>query len=228
MSTSVETPPLSEQTIQFLTQEMDKFLQLYVGAQASAHSVFNAYLTFVTTVVGALIFILQIAPQVNIATTPLTVGGLLLFSAIVGSVYLSALSGRYAHAGRYARAVDAIRYHLIQHQHIATPPLYSAFLSEHQAIRSAKSPWYVMLFPSGSYQMFIALINSAALAGFTWLVFSVAGAESTRQVWATLIVFLLTSTLYNIYTNLTLIRFHSRLHVSIDISETLPLWAGRQ
>lgn len=216
---------LDENTINFLNQECDRFINLYSQAQANAQSVFNFYLTFVTTVVGGIVLILQSDARDIDSILAL----LLLFSALVGSVYLSALSGRYAHAGRFAHAVDEIRRYLIAHLNLPMPQIYGTFVVEDTPVEDPdNAPRYIWLFPTGTYQMFIAIVNSAALTGMVLLIFTSAGADSIRTVLATIIIFVLTMTIYNVYSHLIIYRINRSLHVRIDVSGTLRLWAARE
>jgi hypothetical protein len=219
-----DMPPLTESATNFLLQECDRMLNLYTQAQANAQSVFNFYLTFVTAVIGAIVFIVQVG-DVDIEGS---LSLLLLFAALVGSVYLSALSGRYAHAARYAHAVDEIRRYLIIRLHIPTPTIYGSFLGVDEDPHDAPLAWYIWLFPSGTYQMFIAIVNSAALGAMTWLIFSLAETGAGRGMIATFIVFLLSLTVYNIYSRLIMQAFNKQLHVRIDMGRNLDLWAARE
>ncbi len=224
-------PELSEQSVAFLTQEIERMLSLYSQAQANAQSVFNFYLTFVTAVLGAIIFVFQVSSDaVNSNNIELIAGGLLFFVAIVGSVYLSALSGRYAHAARYARTVDAVRLYLIQQLQVPMPALYERFLVVPPGLRpqADKFSLLVWLMPTGTYQMFIAMVNSSALAAMIWLISEVAGVEPGRGVVAVVVIFLVALTVYNVYSRLIINTFTKQLHVRIDMERELPMWAARQ
>ncbi len=230
--TTTDTLPqlLDDREVAFLTQEMDRLLGLYSQAQANIQSVFNFYLTFITAVVGGVIVVVQLSPQTaaDVVGSRLTLVGLLFFAAIVGSVYLSALAGRYAHAQRFAHAVDSIRYYLITHLQIDVPPVYSRFVQEHR-VQPAEVPmkWYLWLFPTGTYQMFIAIINSAALAAMTWIIFSAVN-EHGRGLLGVVLVFVLSLTVFNTYSRLVIRRFTTRLHLRIDAAYELALWAARE
>lgn len=216
---------LKDDAIAFLNRECDRFMSLYSQAQANAQSVFNFYLTFVTTVVGGIVLIVQSDTD----DIELILAFLLLFSALVGSVYLSALSGRYAHAGRFAHAIDEIRRYLITHLNVPTPQLYGTFVVEEVPIEDAEKPSrFIWLFPTGTYQMFIAIVNSAALAGMVLLIFLAGDGDSTKALIATTIIFVLSLTIYNVYSHLIIYRISHSLHVRIDLSGVLRLWASRE
>src|SRR5512138_2597773 len=114
----IPDPPeqMDDQALQVIMKEYDALRDLHARAEASAQSIFNFYLTLVTIVGGAIVLILQISPASSGSSSfsQLLVSGLLVFAATIGSVYLSSLTGRYAHISRYAQGIDAIRRHLIE------------------------------------------------------------------------------------------------------------------
>jgi len=204
---------------------------LYAQAQDNVQSVFNFYLTLVTTVVGAIIVLLQITPAApldNLRTRLLLIG-MLLFTALVGTVYLSALSGRYAHAARYARAIDELRYYLMHRLNVPLPSLYNRFLQEHQTtIAEDAVPWWLWIFPSGTYQMFIAILNSLALSIMTGLLAGLGTGNVGQGSLAALLVFAIAFNIYNVYARVVIRTFQRRLHVRIDAGGRLASWASRE
>jgi hypothetical protein len=222
---------LSEQSVDFLKDELNRLQALYTQEQNNAQGVFNFYLTFISAVIGGLIFIVQITPAGNLLQTQLIAGGLLLFTALVGVVYLAAISGRYAHAARYAAAVDALRLHLMQRLEVPMPELYRQFLDTPKSAKPTPAKrmlsWGVWLFPTGTYELFIAIVNSLALAAFTTLIGGIAQLAIEALIGASVVVFLITFMLYNAYSTLAMRMFRRRLHVRIDTSHELSIWAGR-
>jgi uncharacterized membrane protein len=220
----IEQPALDERSIEFLTQECERLLSLYSEAQSGAQSVFNFYLTFLTTVIGAVVVIFQTGGDHPIRTQ-LIIAALLFFAAIVGTVYLSAISGRYAHAARYASAVDNIRRYLIRQQGLTVPRIYNDFLTdtapqEHRIVSTV-----IWLFPTGTYQMFMTFVNSAALALMTLLIAAVFRADFTVSLVAAVLVALITLWIYNIYSRLVIRRFGSG--INFDFTHTSSAWAAR-
>lgn len=213
---------LSQEHATFLMGECDRLLGLYREAQSSALSVFNFYLTFITAVLGGLIFLLQ-----NDARSRDTItGAALLFAALAGTAYLSALAGRYAHAARYAATVDEIRRYVARRLSIPMPPAYDRFMAPIDSPK-VQTEWYVWLFPVGSFAMFIAIINSTALAAVAAIVLAQSDVGSGRALLAFILVFGLSLTIYNVYSRLTIQRFTLHLHVRIDTGD-LTLWAARE
>lgn len=209
-------------------------LSLYSQAQSAAQSVFNFYLTFVTTVVGALVVIAQFAPTtaLDLVNKDLTLIALMFFVVTVGSVYLSSISGRYAHSARYARAVDEIRRYLIHQLHIPIPAVYTRFVRIEIKPASSRPRWVssklIWLIPTGTYQMFIVIVNSSAAAALTILIGHIGGVQIQGSILPALVVFLLTLSMYNAYSRLTIQQFTSKFHVRVDLGDDMALWAARE
>lgn len=219
---------LNDQAIDFLTQECDRLLSLYTQAHDSVQSVFNFYLTFVSAVIGGVVLIVQ--SGADFVGQRLTVSALLFFAAIVGSVYLSALSGRYAHAARYANGVDEIRRFLIQRLNVPVPSVYDSLLEARSGNKAntLQKTWsgFLWLFPSGTYQMFVAIVNSAALSGMVIALASGVGADFNTTVFAAFVIFVVVLSIYNFYSRLVIQRLSSR-KINIDLHYDLPAWAAR-
>lgn len=219
-------PQLSETTVAFLNQECERMLSLYSQAQANAQSVFNFYLTFVTAVIGAIVFITQSAPENSVGGR--TEGLLLLvlsFAAVVGSVYLPALAGRYAHASRYAFAADEIRRYLIAHLHTTLPDVYESLTKPRRRRLRKAFDWIYTLVPNGTYEVFITFVNSAALSAITWLFLDMAEAAPWRVVIGAAVVFVLSTVVYSIYSHMIINRFGKGLNVYLW--DDSPGWSAR-
>lgn len=224
-------PLLSDEKIQFLHQEMERMQSLYSQAQDNVQNVFNFYLTLVTTVIGAIVVLLQITPTTTSDTvqTRLIFIGLLFFTGLVGTVYLSSLSGRYAHAARYARAIDEIRYYLIQNLNVPLPTLYNQFLQDHQTTAPAETiSWWMWILPTGTYQMFIAIVNSLAFALMAGVFASLGDVNLGYISLVMAIIFVLVYNVYNIYSRFVIRAFQKQLHVRIHTGNRLAGWASRE
>jgi hypothetical protein len=217
---------LDDQALQVLFKEYDTLRELFTQAEASAQSMFNFYLTLVSTVIGAVVVLIQFG-----GANLWIMVGLLSFTAAVGSVYLSALVGRYAHMARYAHGIDTLRRFLIRRADAPTPHEYVAFLREPDAPNPSRSRWLFWLFPTGTFQFFVAMVNSLALSMAVWLFLSVTGIVTSQLGRSALVVallFLLSFTVYNIYSNLLIRTLTRRLNVRVDTASDLPLIAGKQ
>lgn len=209
-------------SVEFLNKECERMMTLYTQTQANIQNVFNFYLTFVSAVIGGIVFIVQSSDDV----APLLLGGILFFAVVVGSVYLSALSGRYAHAARYAHAVDEIRRYLIKQQNISLPSVYDHFREPHDRALQGRAAWIYWLIPSGTFQMFISIVNSAATGAVVGVVFLAADASGGRTLFAITLVFLITLTIFNAYSRLVIQRFSEGVHVYV-LGDS-PAWAARE
>jgi len=212
---------LNEAEQAFITQECDRLLMLYNEAQSNVQSVFNFYLTFLTTVVGGVVVIVQTGGGSPVRTQ-LIITLLLIFAALVGSVYLSAIAFRYARSKRYAIAVDALRIFLIRQDNLRVPSIYSTLTAQPPEIRRKVNP-LIWLLPSGTYQMFIALINSAFLSISAALVAITARAEFSVGLATAVLIFVQAQIIYNVYAQLVIRQFANGVSIS---NQKTDLWAG--
>lgn len=222
--TSEQTPgtPATAELTALLAQECDRMMTLYMQAHDGIQSVFNFYLTFVTAVIGGLVLLIQSDDSAQRDGLLLL---LLLFAAITSTVYLSALAGRYAHAGRYAYAVDVLRRQMLSPARALLPSSFVAFLDDHGRVASQRLAWAYWLAPVGTYQMFIALIAGSAFALFTAVVGRLGGAPAGTLIAASMVTLLLTFGLMNAYSRRVIERFSGRINVFMG--DDSPAWAAR-
>lgn len=224
---TAQSTNLSAEQIAMLVAEAERLQTLYLDARNGIQGVFNFYLTFVTAVIGGLLFILQGNQGQFTPETAIILTALLFFAALVGSVYISALSGRYGHAARFAYALDAVRRHLLRHTNTPLPSLYQPFFTAEDSTRLAGTAWYLWLVPTGTFQMFIAIINATALALGVYIL-ALVGDAVVQGALAALLIFIIALTIYNIYSRLVIQRFSRALDVRVDITSVLSAWAARQ
>lgn len=219
----IEKSSLNEETIQFLNTELNNLMTLYNAAQNSIQGVFNFYLTFVSAIIGLVVLLIQLGSD-GVSYGLLAV--LLFFAVIVGSLYLTALSGRYARASRYAYGVDEIRRFLAREQQLKLPAVYDDFLNPKDRRATGKYALTYWLMPTGSYQMFMVLTNSTALA--TMLLILTIGNNIALQNGLVLagIVFVLTMFIYNFYSRLVIKRFEKRINVYHR--DDSPAWSAQE
>lgn len=223
--------PADERDLDILIKEYDTLKDLVIHAESSAQSMFNFYLTLVSTLVAVLLLLLQLAdPSQVLEGTQVMLSLLLFFFAGIGSIYLSALTGRYAHIARYAYGLDALRRHLIETYHTPVPDAYREFVSR-RGQQAQVHPGLHWLFPTGTFQFCMAVINSLALVlGVGFLLNAGGGlaALAWQSALTGLIVFLVTFTLYNVYSHMLIHRLTSRLNVQINTLSEQRFVAGRQ
>lgn len=222
---------LSNEAVDFLKEECSRLQALYAQEQDMIQSVFNFYMTFIGTAVGALVVLLQVT-SLEALQTRLTVALLMLLALVISGVYLSAISGRYAHATRYSRALDELRRHLITRLNVPMPPLYDAFLSPAKVPArpsrfSLRAGWFSWLFPTGTYQLFIALVAALTLAAFGALLLSLGDLDTVTITTAFCVIAVVALTLCNAYSRLTIRRFGRQLHVAVHTGQETSVWAGR-
>jgi hypothetical protein len=233
MSKTDQESQLSEQSFQFLLKEYETLKDLYTQAETGAQSIFNFYLTLLTTVSGGAVVILQFTPKsIDPNRAIWILGGVLLFIASIGTTYLSSISGRYAHLVRYAQGIDEIRRFLIQRLDVPLPPIYQDFIAggatAHKNLVQKVSDRLVWVFPIGTYQFFIVALNGLSLAAATWVFFKILHYSHTHlAIFASVIVFLFMNSVYNLYSRLVMRSVTSKLNVSIDIVHQLPYVSGK-
>ncbi|MBN1312527.1 MAG: hypothetical protein JXB30_14020 [Anaerolineae bacterium] len=228
---------LDEKALEVIMKEYDALRELYSQAEAGAQSIFNFYLTLVTTVGGAIVLILQLSPPGagTYDNSQFLISGLLVFAAVIGSVYLSSLTGRYAHMSRYAQGIDAIRRHLIETLDVPMPAVYRPFLTSPKDKPSRLGRrligWTIWLGPTGTYQLFIAAVNSLSLAAAVWLFLLASGvvqAQMARSILAAVLICPATFVVYNIYSRLIMNRLVQGLGLQVDTLREMPFITGKQ
>lgn len=224
--------PLDDQALQVIMKEYDALRELYSQSEAGAQSVFNFYLTLVTTVGGAIVLILQISPS---GASLFLISGLLAFAATIGSVYLSSLTGRYAHMSRYAQGIDALRRHLIERLSVPMPDVYRPFLERRRSLPprlgSRLIGWTLWLGPTGTYQLFIAAVNSLSLAAAVWLFLLASGVvqnQVVRSILASALICPATFLVYNIYSRVVMDKLVRGLGIQVDTLRDMPFITGKQ
>lgn len=229
------TKPPSEQTLAIWFKEYDALRELYSQAEASAQSLFNFYLTLISTIGGAVIVLMQIAAPVGTNQTQGMIAGLLVFIAVIGSVYLSSITGRYAHMTRYVQGIDQIRKHLLQHVETASLPAYRQFMDISRGAKvnlvTRTTGWTLWLSPTGTYQLFVAAVNSLSIGIAVWLFLSslnVAQQSPVESLITVLVIVVVSFLIYNAYSRIIKNRLVSTLGIRLDTAGTDPFITGQQ
>lgn len=208
-----------------LMDEAARMQTLYLDARNSSQNVFNFYLTFVTAVIGGIVFVSQNSSD-NSVINSLILIALLFFAVMVGSVYTGALSARYADMGRYARALDLLRREVLKASQVPLPDAYKTFMSIEERPASPVK-WWEWLIPTGSFQLFMTFVNSASMSLILFLILRLGAVGfQTLIVWV-MIMFLVMMTIFNVYSHLVIRRFTQELDVRIDMRQNLTMWASR-
>jgi hypothetical protein len=227
MSEVAQPLKITDEQQHVLSEEAQRMQTLYLDARNNAQNIFNFYLTFVTAVLGGLVFVVQASNNAITLQTRLILIALLFFSVLVGSVYLSAISGRYAQTVRFAHALDIIRRIQLESAKPILPSLYFNFLKD-IPVAPKRDVWYLWLVPTGTFEMFMAFVNGASLALGICLMLGLGAVSPTTILLTALFVFLLTVTIYNAYSRLLIRRFTKTLDVRIYMGNQLQAWAARE
>lgn len=156
-----------------LAHEYGSLVDLYKHSENTLFSIFNFYVTLLTTITGAIVVIFQISGK-N-ASDPLgTIMVLLVFIVLIGMITQDALIHKNADLSHYALAINALKEYAVgEHTelrsrlfymwdlHTRVNPLhYKISLDE----KLDKYLWWML--PIGMPQLFVSLMNSCALAAF--------------------------------------------------------------
>ena len=199
-------------TLQILLKEYDALLNMYAQAEHNGQSMFNYYLTLMTAVFGGIAFIFQSSSNIGMQETA---GGLLLvFFAVIGSLYLSSLSTNYAHMTRYALGMNEIRRNILKKFDVPLPPIYSKFMSEKDVDESSKLKFFSLFIPVNTFELFVATVNSISWAIAISIIYFSTGA-GPQIIWSAPLSFVIMYLIYSVYARLIYQSTISRLNISI-------------
>ena len=165
-----------------LTQEYNSLVNLYTHAENTLFSIFNFYVTLLTTITGAIIVVFQLSEKNS--SNPLgTILVLLVFIVLIGIITQDALIHKNGDLAHFALAINSIKsYLLTKHPeaqpyvfymwdlHVRVNPLkYKITLDE----RIDKYLWWML--PIGMQQLFVSLMDSFALGLFVIILIDVYG-----------------------------------------------------
>lgn len=180
-------PELSEISLSAaLLKEYDGLLNLYTHTENSINSIFNFYVTLLTTITGAIIVLIQISRpfQENLSWT---ISSLLVLLILFGVITQDFLIYKDAELAYFTMAINSVKDCLFSNFPKAQSQVF--FLgSPYSHVRVDVSPlqlhptflgkiekifWWML--PLGMPQLFVSLMNSMALTAiFTLLVLSLA------------------------------------------------------
>jgi hypothetical protein len=210
-----------------LWREYETMRSLFMHTENSAQNIFNFYLTLITTVIGGIVLLSQYG-GVSITRQTLAMSLLMAFAAGVGIVYISAISGRYAHMTRYANGIDEIRRYMMNSLGGNLPPIYMTFISKPPKKRAVS--WVRWLFPTGTYELFIAVVNSLSISLSIWFflsAFQVTDIQLFKSILTVGIIFFVSFLIFNIYSNYIIQTLIKHLNVQIDASKDFDLTSGK-
>lgn len=218
---SPETAPTKNLKAELLIQEYGNLVELYMHTENSLFSIFNFYITLLTTLIGATIVLWQVlAPkQGNIHGTALA---LLVFIILLGLITQDALTHKNSDLVHFALAINAAKAALTEEQHDLRQHMF--FLENiHARVNSLSHPltldeqvnkylWWML--PLGVQQLFVSMVSSLALAAIA-VIALISLAQDMLPPWKLLlsgcIVLILGHIANCVYTNL---KFHQDIRRS--------------
>lgn len=165
-----------------LIQEYNSLVSLYTHSENTLFSIFNFYVTLLTTITGAIIVVFQLSEK-NAGDPFGTILVLLIFIVLIGIITQDALIHKNGDLAHFALAINSIKSHLLKKHpeaqphvfymwdlHVRVNPLkYQATLDE----RIDRYLWWML--PLGMQQLFVSLMNSFALSLFVVILVDVYG-----------------------------------------------------
>ena len=152
-------------------QEYSSLISLYTHSENTLFSIFNFYVTLLTTITGAIIVVFQLGGK-NVSNLSGTILILLVFIVLIGIITQDALIHKNGDLAHFALALNTIKTYVLRnypdaHSHIfymwdlhtrVNPLNYKISLDE----KIDKYLWWML--PIGMQQLFVSLMNSFALA----------------------------------------------------------------
>jgi hypothetical protein len=167
----------SELVPDFLITEYGSLIDLYTHTEDALSSTFNFYLTLLSAVVGAILVLAQL-PGAGGGRNFSTSGLLLGFAVLLGIITQDGIVNKSVDLAHYALSINLLKAHLL-----STSPQVKAHVFYIHNIYAQVSPvevptglvdhvhkrlWWMI--PLGTYQLFVNVINSIALAALAVLV----------------------------------------------------------
>lgn len=207
-----------EATRNFLEKEYSALISLYIHHENGATSIFNFYLTLLTTIAGATIVLLQINNSSVVSILPAI--GILIFLAItLGVVVQEAILTKNVDLATIIQAINLLKFEILKGDRkiqASVDYLHNPFANRGNV--NVDRNWYTRLEGRfwflkwvGSHQLFISLFNSLELS-FLLVVLVLLLAPGRVVIWqvafACVVVLFLSLFSHAIYANL---EFRRRL-----------------
>jgi hypothetical protein len=202
--------PQDDKALDILKLEYSSLLNLYTHTEDSINGIFNFYLTLLSAITGAMIVLFQINGTNLLASYP-SVAGLLIFVIMIGVIIQDSIVNKNVDLSNFTLGLNLIKYRLFQNHTeemsyifylynfwtnvSPTPPGKTDAVS-----RTHKTLWW--LFPLGTHQLFIAIVNSFALAALTVIIIQLLSGNilsASRWITSGVIVFIVSFQLNTSY-----------------------------
>ncbi len=216
----------------FLLEEYKALVSLYTHTETTLFSIFNFYLTLLSTVTGAIIVIAQL----NIANLTLAfpgIGFLLVLGILLGIITQDAIINKNVDLAKYALAINLAKEFAFRNDKDVKRFSFYIHLAETE-VRPVKPPpstldslykrlWWML--PTGMHQLFVSLMNSFALTTLT-IILAVGLASASVSLWQLALVGVLvlfaSFTVHCIYAQLNFKR--KSTIANITMAGTKPEW----
>ncbi len=167
-----------DKPVEILKTEYTSLLGLYTHTENAISSIFNFYLTLLSAITGAMIVLAQIN-NANITVALPSISGLLAFSILIGIITQDSIVNKNIDLANYALGINLLKYRLLHKwpEELAYVFYLNNFWAKVDPLPSSKSHtsdrihkrWW-WLFPLGTHQLFISVINSMALAALVIII----------------------------------------------------------
>ena len=217
----------------FLEKEYGSLVSLYIHHENGASSIFNFYLTLLTTIAGATIVLLQINNSSVVSILPAL--GILIFLAItLGVVVQEAILTKNVDLAYIIQSINLLKFEMLKNNRKiqeSVDYLHNPFITR----GNFKGNWYARLEHRfwflgwvGSHQLFISLFNSLELS-FLLVVLVLLNAPGQIPIWrvavACVVVLFLSLFSHAIYANLEFRRRLRARQLRMSAYENPPtLW----
>jgi len=211
----------SQQLTNILLQEYTNLVSLYTHSENTLFSIFNFYVTLLTTIAGAVIVIFQLGG--TDAGNPFTIVLLLLvFIVLIGIITQDALVNKNGDLAHFALALNAVKLYVFRNYpdvhasifymwdlHTRVNPLeYQITLDE----RLDKYLWWML--PIGMQQLFVSLMNSFALTAIVIVITFIYGQPQVGLLRLTITLILVIVSSYIAHCAYANIKFRQKVRRS--------------
>jgi hypothetical protein len=217
----------------FLGREYSALTSLYIHHENGATSIFNFYLTLLTTIAGAAIVLLQLSKASIVSILP-AIGILIFLSITLGVVVQEAILNKNVDLAYVIQAINLLKFEAlkdnreiqeyIDYLHNPFTNKNSGNLNKSMYARLENRLWFLKWV--GSHQLFISFFNSLELS-FLVLVLVVLIAPGAVVIWqiviACVIVLFLSLFTHAIYANIEFRRRLRARHLRMSAYEIPPM-----
>lgn len=169
-----EKPKISSKSVEvrdFLKQEYNALISLYIHYENGVSSIFNFYLTLLSTIAGATIVLFQLG-DTNVTSILPTIGILILLALALGVVVQEAILNKNVDLAYVTQAINLLKYEVLKDSPEAqeyVDYLHNPFINKSLSIKTESLSgrlerrfWFLKWL--GSHQLFISLFNSLELS----------------------------------------------------------------